>query len=132
MSIENLFTGQGVVFPFTLESGGVRLTSGMDLIKSSIRVILYTTINSRYFLENFGSKLVDILEEPNNIVLEALIRRYVIDAITDWEKRIEPLEVKLTRSSNNISIININLVYRVRNTQVEETMVFPFYSNLHY
>lgn len=122
------FIGQGIVFPLVLSNGKTPIVSGFELIRSSIRMILGWPNGTRYYLAEFGSRLEELLEEPNDEVLKAVVRTFVIDAITDWEKRIylvssEIVNVTPTR-------VDIQLTYRVVNSQTEDTYIFPFYRKI--
>lgn len=66
-------------------------------IYQSITNILNTTVTERFFNPEFGSLLEDLLFEPIDIVTEAKIYRFVIDAIERWEPR-----VKLDHGKSNV------------------------------
>lgn len=125
----NQIIGKGIIFPLTLDQlGRVKITEGLDLIKASIINILVFNYGERYFLRQFGSKLFVLLDEPNDDVLMALIRTYIIEVITKWEKRVELTSVEVQRTSYDK--ISLHLNYVVISTQQEDTFIFPFYTNI--
>lgn len=125
------YIGKGLVFPINVNStGGVSLTTGFEVIHSSIRIILSWLYGTRFFLGEFGSKLEELIEEPNDLILAAQVRFFIIEAITRWEKRITPLEVSINRKDEHS--INIILRYQLINSKIENTFVFPYYSQLIY
>lgn len=125
------FIGGGITLPIKLVNGKPPIESGFDLIRASIRMILSWEFGTRFFLNEFGSELNSLLEEPNDHVLENLISTFVTDAVTRWENRVQLLDVQVQREES-ISKISITLTYRIVNTQREDTFVFPFYRNIIY
>jgi len=124
------FIGTGLTFPIKLINGRGVLVTGFDLIKSSLYMILSWPFGNRYFLGEFGSRLEDLLEEPNDEVLKDLLETFIIDAITQWEKRVEVMSVDITNSSP--TSLNVNLTYRIINSQLVDNFVFPFYRQIIY
>lgn len=121
--------GSGVDYPFKLnEFGRVIITPGVDLIKTSIRNILVWNYGSRFFIGQYGSKLYVLLDEPNDDILIAIFRQYVVDAISTWEKRIILTRVELTRVDP--TTLECTLEYNVISTQQQESYIFPFYTNI--
>ena len=131
MSIDDKFIGKGLVFPLELDNtGAVEVTEKLDLIKQSIITSLEWPIGTRFFLGEFGSKLDQLLEEPNDMILSALIKDYVIDAVNRWEKRITILESTiLSRDENKV---DIRLTYEVIKLKIKDSFIYPFYTNLIY
>lgn len=125
------FIGAGLVFPIVLqESGRPAIHNDITLINASIHHILSWPIRNKFFNENFGSRLEELLEEPNDGVLQTLIRQFTIDALEKWENRIEVIDIITERTAS--TKINIQIKYRVRNTRVEETFIYPFYREIIY
>ena len=128
------FLGKGVKFPFQFNVIGgtetsVAVSQKFDHINESIQQILSTCPGERVMLPEFGSRLRDLLFEPNNAVLKALARVYVIDAIKRWEKRVMVKEVYIADSPQNLDqcLLNIHISYIVIRNQVVGNLVYPFY-----
>lgn len=129
--MEKRFTGAGLVFPIEIgPEGRPQIVSGVPLINASINHILSWPIRNKYFNEEFGSRLEELLEEPNDIVLRTLVRRFVIEALERWEKRIELVSVEIIPTERNK--LDIHIIYQIRNTKIEETFIFPFYREILY
>lgn len=127
----NTFLGMGLVFPIQLDTTGKPpIEGGFTLIESSIKVILSWAIGTKYYLGEFGSRLEHLLQEPNDDVIKALVKHFTVDVISQWEKRVELLEVKLDSRSDNI--IAIFIKYRIKNTKLENSFIFPYYSQIIY
>lgn len=124
------FIGKGITLPMKLVNGKPPLESGFDLIKSSLIMLLSWNYGSRYFLHEFGSKLYQLLEEPNDDILQEVIQVFVIDAINKWEPRIEKITSQIARNTD--TSISLTITYRIIATQTEDTFTFPFYRNINY
>jgi phage baseplate assembly protein W len=121
--------GQGLAFPIQLDSNGRAVVSGgSELINSSLRSILYWLVGTRFMLGEFGSMVYQLLHQPTDSVLVGLIRTYVIDAITKWEKRITLKQVNFKIISD--TEVNIELVYTLANSTTQGSFVFPFYTKI--
>lgn len=122
------FIGKSITFPFKLENGRVPLESGFELIRSSIRIILGWPYGERFFLGEYGSKIDSILEEQNDQILYNLLSTFVIDAIGEWEKRIDLIDVIIEESTD--TKIKVRIYYKVINSQREDNFVYPFYRQI--
>ena len=79
----------------------------------SIRNIISTPLGSRFFLPSFGSKLYQVIYEPNDFILKDLISLYIREAIKAWEPRIE-LEDVLVDTDSNPKVCYVQISYRIR------------------
>lgn len=124
------FIGSGLAFPIQLNRGKAVISTGFDLIRSSIRMILGWPVGTRFYLAEFGSKLEELLEEPNDDVLKQIMYTFVVDPITNWEKRITLVNVSI--EDVDLAKVNLRITYRISNSQTTDTFVFPFYRNIVY
>lgn len=128
------FLGKGLRFPFAFQkrSGGAQVSTVTSMdhahIHESILQILGTRPGERFMNPEFGSRLRDLVFEPNDSVLKGLIRHYVIDAIERWEKRVYVTDVTFDDSPETVdaNTIPVRISYRVIDTQVEGNLVWPF------
>lgn len=129
----NQFIGSGIIFPLEINSNGRSVVrDDISLIKASINHILNWPKNLRFFNESFGSRLEDLLEEPDDSISKSLAKYFIYESIRDWEKRVElkPSDIEILNSDE--TVINLKIMFRLRNTKIEETMIFPFYKNVNY
>ena len=127
--MSNKFIGTGIVFPIVVNAdGNVDIVDGIPLLEASIKTILYWPQSQRFFNAAFGSRLFQVIEEPNDLVSKVLIRAFIIEAINNWEKRVIVKDLNLVRS-NDTTII-LELTYIIRSTNTEQAMTFPFYKNI--
>lgn len=128
------FLGKGLRFPFAFarRSGGAQVSTVTSMdhahIHESVLQILGTRPGERFLNPEFGSRLKDLVFEPNDSILKGLIRHYVIDAIERWEKRVYVTDVTFDDSPETVdaNTILVRISYRVIDTQVEGNLVWPF------
>lgn len=117
----------GLKFPLEITDGKHTVVSGVELIEASLKTILAWPLDHRIFLPEFGSRVEEVLESPNDQILSTLIRRFVIDSLSTWEKRVELLGLDISRPTHE-SIV-INLTYRVRELNIENGFEYTYYMN---
>lgn len=127
------FLGKGIKYPFTLNivgatasSPSISVSEKQDHIRESIEQILGTSPGERVMLPEFGSRLRELLFEPNNDILKSLAKVYVADAIRRWEKRIIIKEVQVDNDPDEM-LLNITISYTIIKDQTEGNLVYPFY-----
>jgi phage baseplate assembly protein W len=118
------FLGSGIILPLTLVNGKPNLESGFPLIRASIINILCWDYGKRFFLAEYGSKMNQLLEEPNDDQLAEIINVFIIDAISKWEPRIEYIDSIIDRK--DFQTIHLTLSYKIIATQKSDTFTFPF------
>lgn len=128
--IEN-FIGKGLTFPIELSGGRGVIKSGFEVIRSSIRMILSWPYAQRFMLGEFGSRVEEMLEEPNDEISRQLIESFIKDALDTWEKRIQVLELGVENNSTEGTVM-IKLRYSIVNSQLVDNFVFPFYRQIKY
>lgn len=124
------FIGKGLTFPIQLNGNGTPvLETGFPLIESSLKNLLTWVFGTRYFLGEYGSRLENLIAEQNDIVISSLINDLVLEAIKKFETRIELIGTQILQNDSDLSI---SLNYRIVNTQVEKSFIFPFYTKPSY
>lgn len=127
MALEYL--GKSFKYPLQqTEVGQIEKVEGLDSIKQSIFVILSTPVGTYFFLEEFGSNLHKLKFEPNDKILESLLRYHVADAINRWEKRAKLLDV----SFQDVGVAQKNIIITYNNKLRNEidSFIYPFYKEL--
>jgi hypothetical protein len=128
---QKTFLGQGIIFPITLNSlGRPDIETGIDLIRSSIKIILNWPYATRFFLNEFGCRIEELLEEPNDSIVKSLVKHFIVDSISNFEKRVELLEVSIVNPTS--SSLDIKISYRILSSQQEDSFIFPFYKQIVY
>ena len=121
------FLGRGWRFPVELDDGKLRYDQEEAKIEQSILIILGTARGERVMRPDFGSRLRELVFAPLNSSTQALASHYVIEALTRWEPRIDVLSVRAEPRGTLEGILDINIDYRVRATNSEFNLVYPFY-----
>jgi uncharacterized protein len=122
------FLGAGWRFPPRLDARGrIELIHQEQDVEESIQIILQTHQGERLMRPEFGSELFRLQFAPNDAATAGLARRYVQEALTRWEPRIEVMEVHAAPDERDYGRLLINIRYFVPATNSERNLVFPFY-----
>ena len=129
MKIHNDFLGRGWSFPpeFNKSQKEVEMTTDVDDINNSLKILLSTRPGERVLFPKYGCNLEKMLFKPLNLSLTTEMTETIKKAIMLYESRIEVLDVVLDNSEELEGKISINIDYEVRNTNTRRNMVFPFY-----
>lgn len=122
------FLGSGPAFPLRVnDRGGVAVSSEGERIRQSIRVILGTAKGERVMRPEFGCELAGMVFSVINSSTLTLVRSAVTEALTRWEPRIDVLEVRVFADERREGVLTIHVSYRIRRTNTEENLVYPYY-----
>ena len=120
-------TQKGISFPLILTSGKHTLVEGSSLIEASIKTIISWPYYTRWYLDTFGSRVDEIIENQNDDVLINIVRRFIIDSISLWEDRVELKSAEVTR--NKPELLIVELVYRVKDLNTENMLNYEIYTD---
>lgn len=128
MAIKNPFLGTGWGFPpkFNKEKSSVEMTSDEEDIRSSLEILLSTSLGERIMQPTYGCDLRRLLFEPLDTALKAYVKDLIKTAILYHEPRIRMEDVTLETIQNQ-GVIEINLDYIIRTTNSRYNYVYPFY-----
>jgi phage baseplate assembly protein W len=122
------FIGRGLVWPLGVDhTGAIGLTQGAQDLDRSIRVVLATAPGERVMRPLFGCRIWELLFEPVNANLLGLMAEAVRDALAQWEPRVDVEEVDVVPDPDDASLVRIAVKYRVKATNDERNLVYPFY-----
>ena len=96
-------------------------------IEESIRIILGTSQGERLMRPEFGSSIQDYVFAPNNATTAGLLAYEVQEALARWEARIDVTRVDVRPDDDNPALMLTSIEYRVKATNDEVNMVYPFY-----
>lgn len=122
------YIGRGVTLPLTLVNGAPPLDTGVKLIRASIKMILTWVFGTRPFLTEFGSRIEELIEEPNDQVLKNVADTLIREALEIWEPRIDLLNT--TISKTDLGKFTIEITYEIITSKQTDSFVFPFYSEI--
>jgi uncharacterized protein len=114
---------RGVSFPFHINpaSGSVRMTSGDEKLKENILHLLQTAIGERIMNRDYGAGLRQLLHDPNNDALKAIVQHQIGKSIGQLEPRVALQSIDVEQEG---ATLLISVQYLVRRTgQVQQVSV---------
>lgn len=128
--MDSAFLGQGMKFPPTINkaTGRFEITSGRQNVRESIHMILLTQKTERFMRPDFGTGIMKYTFLDTSPSMLTLLERELRSDIESNEPRIKDVDIEFdTETKAGVLFVNIN--YTVRNENVRENIVFPFYLN---
>ncbi len=123
------FLGSGWKFPPRLANRGrIELVHEEQDVEEAIRLILMTRKGERPMRPEFGCEIHSLVFAPNDPATSGLARRYVIEALSMWEPRIDVLDVKTLPNPRGESALVLDIRYQIIATNSQRNLVFPFYT----
>jgi phage baseplate assembly protein W len=134
------FLGRGLKFPIGVDGRGVLSASEYEEdVRDSVTIILSTAKGERVMRPDFGCGVHDFVFEAVSNSTLSLVEASVREALARWESRIELVAVKAAANDHrqekagagNVPegalSIDISISYRVRTTNNQFNIVYPFY-----
>ncbi len=122
------FLGKGWKFPVQVdENGRIAMSQYEEDIREAVRIILLTSLGERVMRPEFGAGLHDFVFETMSATNIGSIQTAIQNGLIEWEPRIELLTVNVTPDQGKIGKLLIDIDYRVRATNTQFNLVFPFY-----
>ena len=106
--------------------GGIALARYGADIEQAIRIILATRPGERRMRPTFGCQIHELVFAPMNATTFGYMRRYVEEALAQWEPRIDVASVEVASSPQD-GWVDITIGYQIRSTKDDRTLVHPFY-----
>lgn len=125
---QRAFLGEGWAYPLQIAPDNhlARAVYEED-VRQAIRIILGTNPGERVMRPEFGAGLNDFLFEPISTTTLSLVRNRVYTALIDWEPRIDLERVRVSYDPVEKTKLLIEIHYRVRSTNTQFNLVYPFY-----
>ena len=122
------FLGIGWKFPLQVTPGGqIAQARYEQRIEESIFLILSTAQGERAMLPDFGCGIHDLVFAPNNAVTLSRVTQSVRKALTNYEPRIDVLDVSADSAPGQDNLLLIRISYRIRANNAVGNLVYPFY-----
>jgi uncharacterized protein len=120
--------GRGIRFPIQVTpDGGIAPSAGEAAIQESIWLIIGTARGERQMEPRFGCGVHDAVFAPNNPGTRAGIAHQAHGALTEWEPRIDVLDVRVDAHPEEENVLLIRVDYRIRATNALGNLVYPLY-----
>ncbi len=130
MTVSSSFLGTGWSFPPTFQRGSksVLMVSDEEDIRSSLEVLLTTTIGERVMQPQFGCSLHRLIFAPLDATLRAYVADLVRTAILYFEPRIivDAVNFEADRADEIEGRLLISIDYTIAGTNTRGNHVFPF------
>lgn len=128
MEREGAALGRGIRFPIQLDPrGGIAMCDDDDKVKQSVHIILSTAKGERIMRPDFGCDIHEFAFATMDRSTLTLIESSVREALVLWEPRIDVVSVRVSTERYEDGILEIALTYRIRSTNTEFNLVYPFY-----
>lgn len=121
--------GKGFQFPMQIDSttGKFRMVEAEDDIKEAIYLILKTRPGERAMEPDFGCDIDRYIFDVPDASADIHIVNEIEEALTNWEPRIQDIEVRLNKERIQEGLLVIQIGYKVRITNNPNNLVFPYY-----
>lgn len=123
------YLGRGLAFPLQIDpKGGIALAGGERDIEQAIQIILETRPGERMMRPEFGCRAQEMLFEPRDVSARTTIARYVREALTRWEPRIDVHNIDVSFGSGNTDgAVFVEITYVIKESHDTRSIVYPFF-----
>lgn len=124
-SIAQEFLGSGLIIPLTRLGGNdFVVSSGVQLVRSTIRQIIGTERGELRWRPGFGVTLTKYKNKINNDALESIVADNIESSIIQFEPRVNVISVSVTRT-NNLLVAKITWSVIDHNTDSNQVLLGP-------
>jgi len=122
------FLGVGVAFPVQInQDKQVAMARYEDSVSQAIWMILGTARGERVMRPDFGCGIHDLVFATNSAQTAGRAASEVRQALIQWEPRIDVQNVTAAADPAALNRLLIEITYRVRATNNQFNLVYPFY-----
>jgi Bacteriophage baseplate protein W len=122
------FLGVGWKFPLRVgATGGFAYSRYEEDVREAIWIILGTAPGERQIEPRFGCGIHDLVFSSISATTIAELASRVRAALTEWEPRIDLLDVRVSSAEGDESTLLIRVDYRIRSNNAVHNLVYPFY-----
>ena len=87
-----------------------------EAIKRSVRNLILTNRNERFFRPNINGGIRSLLFEPATPVTATLIQQQILDVLAENEPRVTVIDVTV-KTSPDQNAFDVSIVFRIRNNE---------------
>ncbi len=122
------FLGSGMKFPPRINpaTGRFEVSKGAVSVKESVYLILMTQKTERWVRPGFGSSLMSYTFIDTGATMLNIMARDIANDLMSQEPRIGDVDIRIDANTKPGCLI-INIGYLLRETNVRDNLVFPFY-----
>ena len=120
--------GSGIAFPLQVDRrGGIALAHDETDVDQAIQLILGTAPGELPMRPEFGCGVHDFVFDTIDAATVGRLETEIRAALDRWEPRIDVETVDFNLNEVGEGRLLINIGYRVRSTNHERNLVYPFY-----
>ena len=120
--------GSGLAFPLQGDArGALSLAGGDDDIAQAIELILGTAPGEREMRPEFGCAVHDLVFDTIDAAMIGKLETAIRGALDRWEPRIDVEDLAFDLSEVEDGRLLITISYRIRTTNNQRNLVYPFY-----
>jgi phage baseplate assembly protein W len=120
--------GSGLAFPLQVDRrGGIALARDEQDIDQAIELILGTAPGERPMRPEFGCGVHDFVFDSIDANTVGRMEEAIREALDRWEPRVQVVTVGFDLGQADNGLLTIDIGYRVRATNTERNLVYPFY-----
>ncbi|MFM1799993.1 MAG: hypothetical protein RLZZ117_2271 [Cyanobacteriota bacterium] len=121
--------GTGWSFPpsFDRFTGGVKLSTELDNVRENLQILFSTDVGERLMLPTYGTPLRQHLFRALTETTSNQLKMEINSVITEWEPRIEVLEIKITEQREPFGACELAVEFLLRANGANGSFIYPFY-----
>lgn len=96
-------------------TGDIGFKYDENAVKQSVKNLVLTQNFERPFHSEIGSTIRSLLFEPATPMTKEILRKTITDTITNFEPRVELLDVLINYRLDNVSV-DVKIKFKIRNT----------------
>src|SRR5918994_7424817 len=120
--------GSGIAFPLQVDRrGAIALARDETDVAQAIELILGTAPGERPMRPEFGCEVHDLVFDTIDAAMVGQMDTAIRKALDRWEPRLEVTDIGFDLSEMGEGRLEITIGYRIRATNQEHNLVYPFY-----
>ena len=102
------------------------LGTNLDVLKSSVKMLLITTKGERIMQPTYGTLLRRIVFEPSTDSISTVVQKEITDALTQFEPRVSLETFKIQKSDANGRSVIVDATFLSKISQSTFSLAIPF------
>jgi len=122
------FLGVGWRFPVAVNpSGGLSWSAGERDVAEAIWLVLSTAPGERVMRPRLGCAVHRLVFDNDTAATRAAVAHHVLEALTEYEPRIDVLDVRVGEPGADLDALLVTIDYRIRANNAVYNLVYPLY-----
>ncbi|WP_028066669.1 GPW/gp25 family protein [Solirubrobacter soli] len=123
------YLGTGWRFPIRPDAtGSLAWSAGEQKVAESIWLVLSTALGERVMRPLVGCGVHELLFRGDSNATRAAAAHAAHEALTDWEPRIDVLDVRVEDGGGSGTLLAISVDYRIVENNTVHNLVYPLYA----